>query len=1066
MWREGSKRNSSNRDNRSRDQSRGHLNKRKPDRGGSKSAKPKKSESQAPKITENELSKGVEITDVKDLLKACERHPQIKVTDTQVHFNKNVLLKDVSVKVKGPQEDTIYAGSKGIYLNVRRGNSYVVFRDTHAVVCGRRGLRKFYDLYPEYLEYNLGNLANLDSKVGVKEPAENKSIHRKIFGTLKEDLDEGKETVVVIESNKANGENCQISWVAEVGAWSIASKHVSMLLRSLDDVSLYISDRFHFAELIAREWFTIIKQMKPERVEAVKECLRDFTLVGEYVGNPNYQHLVKYEKQGFMFYSLVHKYTEDEAMNPKEAFDKIKSLGLQCVTHKEHPACKTWQDLNALLKGLYKEIKESGIEKREEGVVVYIVSQKEGKETLHSICKLKTLEYMVYRKLREKLRALTDKKQTREAIEAKYQEEVRALVGMNTTPHELSFYFEVAKRAFEFSETQEDTYLIFGHFVTFLSIMVYCTVNSAPMSLGYFEKGVVQELLGTPWSKYVGLKSKLKINDSYTIRVPRTIVFVPLTIPGMGKSYLYREVIKSYCEDNGLNIRLVSSDQLRKSEMDKLKLKEPNLSENALFARTRETADEAFSKLLLHYVKEKTVEDKVIFIDKNHPPNAIRKTIDLINQHRPRHADVRFLALMPKCKQGPSIQFGEKEVSFPFSLDLCLSCLVTVQTRREHETLNGNGVDSANVVIMFYNMFRDFKFDGPLLKELGFNGGISVDFFGETFSFSKEVTDKLTEILGKLNKPGDKPKDIHLMDQLLGLMQENFFTNSVNRPSKDVQFKCIANVLKNLPVERPSPPLSILTKVHPAQGGQSGTPSSKTVQNAGVSQKHWEEATKDNAKFAKAYETQPPVSAIAKKDYKPKKTPIYLGIFVKNDEKSRVQSLLRYSLSKIQASNSDSTINEDLVEFSQENITSWKWPEGGFHITTCLVGGDKADQTSEPFKSFEEGVHFPFKLKHIVYVPGMLCVGVTYLDNTLIKVQNRFPHMTLATKGLNAKDGNQVLETMFGGVFYSRYKEGLRFGADKVSTLNIMAGGQSCIAYLFELPQEIYFDGETKAAIA
>lgn len=1065
MWREGSKRKSSRGPERRRDTSKGHLAKRRPDRQRSeaKSVKPKKAPGAVPKIIENELSKGTEILDTKDLLKACEKYPVLKVTDTQVVFNKTISLKDVSLRAKGPQEDTTYAGNKGVHLNVRRGNSFVVFKDTHAVVCARRGLRKFYDLYPEYLEYNLANLTTLDAKIGVKEPAENKSIHKKIFMNLKETLDLGTETVTVVETNKANGENSQISWVAEVGSWCIASKNVAMLLRTVEDVTLYIGDRFHYAELIAREWFSLLKRMKDDKIDAIKECLRDHTLIGEYVGNPSYQHLVKYEKQGFLFYSLVHKYASDEAVNPREAFEKIKALGLQCVTYKEHAGLKTWSELNNKLKELYKSVRESSLETKEEGLVLYLVRKAaDGTEKVASLCKLKTLEYMIFRKLREKLRALTDKKATREVIESKFQEEVKNLIGMSTTPRELSWYFDVAKRAFDFSESNEDHSLIFGHFVTFLSIMVYCTTNGADMSMGFFEKSVSQELLSTPWSKYASLKGKLKVNDSYTVRVPRTIVFIPLTIPGMGKSYLYKEVVKSYCEENGLTVRLVSSDQIRQSEMSKLKQKEPTLSENALFVKTRETADEAFSKLLIHYLKERSNEDKIIFIDKNHPPNAIKKTIELIHAHKPRNSDVRLLALMPKSKPGTVVHIGEKEVTYPLSLELALSCLVTVQTRKGHETLNGTGVDSAAVVIMFYNMFRDFKFDGALLKDLGFNGGISVDFFGDQQTYSKDATDKLVEILTKLPKAGDKPKDIHQLDQLLGIMQEYFLNNNVHRPSKEVQLKCIANVLKNLPVERPPPPPSILTKLHPVSNTQAGA-ENKPAPSANLSSKYWLEATKGNDVRAKAFETNPPASAISKKEYKPKKTPIYLGIFSKGDEKPRVQNVLRYTLSKIQASHSDGSINEDLVEFNHEALSTWKWPEDGFHITTCFVGSDKNVQASDAYKTFEEGVHFPFKIKHVVYVPGMIAIGITYLDGTLIKMAGKFPHVTLATKGLPAKASNEILETMFGGVFYPKYKDGLRFGSDKISTLNIMIGGQSCIAYLFELPQEIYFDGETKA---
>jgi hypothetical protein len=1062
MWREGSKRNPSRDHDRKRDNRSSNLKKRKPELAKSKSPNPKKSFSIGPKIMENELSKGVDIAEPKELLKACERHPQLKVADTQVVFKKNIVLKDVSIRGKGPAEDMIYAGCKGIHVNVRRGSSFVLFKDSQQVTCARRGLRKFYDLYPEYLEYNLGNLTTLDGKIGVKEPAENKSIHKKIFSNLKELLDLGSETVTLIETNKANGENAQISWVPELEVWSIGSKNVTMLLRTSDDVSLYIGDRFHYAELIAREWFLILKRLKDDKIAAIKDCLASNTLVGEYVGNPSYQHLVKYEKQGFLFYALVPKQSTAEAVNPKEAFEKIKALGLQSVSFKEHGGIKTWVELNTKLKELYKAVRESTIETKEEGLVIYIVKRgADGQETLVSLSKLKTLEYVIFRKLREKLRALTEKKLTREQIETKFQEEVKTIIGMNTTPRELSFYFDVAKRALDFAQTVEDLSLIFGHFVTFLSIVVYCSINTVPISMGFFEKSVTQELLATPWSKYSALKSKLKVSDTYTPKIPRTIVFIPLTIPGMGKSHLYKDVVKSYCEENGLTVRLVSSDQIRHAEMGRLRQKEANLTENVLFAKSREPADHAFSKLLIHYLKERSNEDKIIYIDKNHPPNAIKKTIELIHAHKPANSDVRLLALMPKSKPGPTLTIGDKEVSYPFSLELCLNCLVTVQTRKEHETLNGTGVDSASVVIMFYNMFRDFKFDGTLLKDLGFNGGISMDFFGE-HTYEKDVIDKLQEILSKLPKAGDKPRDIHLLDQLLGLMQDYFLKNSLNRPSKDTQTKCIANVLKNLPAERPAPPPSILTKLHPAQNLKLTADLSKpSLPN--LNNQYWQEVIKGNDARAKSYETHPPASTVSKKEFKPKKNPDYLSIMCKVDEKQRVQNMIRYALSKIHALHSDSQINEDLTEFTQDTLSTWKSPADGYHITTCFVGADKTVLASEPFKTFEEGVHFPFRIRHLVYVPGMVVTGIVYLDRGLVKVANKFPHMTLANKNLPPHGSNEVLETMFGGVFNPKYKEGLRFGNDKISTLNITLQGVSCIAYLFEFPQEIYFDGETKA---
>ena len=1075
MWKEGFKRGQSRR----QDRSRSKLNKRQPDvnerrNQQSKSrnkANPKERSKSKPENRQEKQAADAQllagdgfISDWKALLKACEGHQLLKVSKTTVRFDRNLVLNDISIKSKGPQEDMIYAAKKGIHVNVRRGNTLVELKGQDAVIVGRKGLRKFYDLYPEYLDFNLGTLENLDGKIGIKEANENKSIHKKIFGEAKAVYDSMAGGVVIIEANKANGENCQISWIQEAAAWLISSKNVAMLLRTVDDIQFYIGDRFHFAEIISREWFASLKKLKDAQVDAIKDCLKDHTIVGEYVGNQTYQHLVKYEKQGFLFYALVGNTLNEEAVNPKEALERIKSLGLQVVSFREHPVCKTWPELNQKLKSLYKEVKESPIETREEGVVLYLVKKyNNGKEDLISLCKLKTLEYQVYRKLREKLKTVHDKKNTRAEIEAKFEEEVKALVGDSKLPQELSFYLEVAKRAFDFAEKGEDTmHLIFGQYVSFLSIMVYCTVNQLPFNMGFFEKAVVSELYATPWSKYQELKKKLKVNEGYALKTPRTIVFIPLTIPGMGKTHLYREVIKPYCEENGLVVRQVCSDALRKTEMDKLRLAMPTAPDNVLYNKTREAADEAFNKTLIHHLKEKSLEDKVIFIDKNHPPNLIKKTVELIHAHKPKHADVRLLAVLPKTKNGLTLKAGEKEFTFPISPEICLSSLVSVENRKGHETLNGSGVDSASIVLLFYNLYRDFKFDGAVLKEYGFNGGFNVDFFTENFNFSKDALEKLSEILLKLTSPGDKPKDIQLMDQLLGMMQDNFFNPIQNRPSKEVQTKCVATVIKNLPVERPAAPPTLASKILPQTKKQTSVaPALKAPELP--TNLFWTEATKTNEKALKAVAEAANTVVISKKEYKPKKVPIYLGIFVKNDEKARIQNVVRYSLAKVQRSHSDSVLQEDLAEFTQETISSWKWPEDGFHVTTCYLGKEKPNTASEFYKNFEEGISYPFKFKHIVYVPGQILFGIVYLNRNNIKIENKFPHLTIATKGQPPQESNTIMEAMFGGVFFTKYQSGLEFGADKVSTLTITLGGQTTTVFLFELPQEIAFEAETRS---
>lgn len=67
--------------------------------------------------------------------------------------------------------------------------------------------------------------------------------------------------VEAIKMLKANGENCQVSYVQEIDAWVISSKNVGLVARSVEDVELYAkknSMRYSFSAMMARCWFTLI----------------------------------------------------------------------------------------------------------------------------------------------------------------------------------------------------------------------------------------------------------------------------------------------------------------------------------------------------------------------------------------------------------------------------------------------------------------------------------------------------------------------------------------------------------------------------------------------------------------------------------------------------------------------------------------------------------------------------------------------------------------------------------------------------------------------------------------
>ena len=102
------------------------------------------------------------LTDAHEYLHYCTGNKKIKVMDECNPIFPNIYLKDISLHKKGPLEDKVYSKNEKYYVNIRRGNTLCqIYRklesgemeESEMFMC-RRGMKKFYDLEPEYLKVN------------------------------------------------------------------------------------------------------------------------------------------------------------------------------------------------------------------------------------------------------------------------------------------------------------------------------------------------------------------------------------------------------------------------------------------------------------------------------------------------------------------------------------------------------------------------------------------------------------------------------------------------------------------------------------------------------------------------------------------------------------------------------------------------------------------------------------------------------------------------------------------------------------------------------------------------
>ena len=131
------------------------------------------------------------------------------------------------------------------------------------------------------------------------------------------------------------------------------------------------------------------------------------TLVGEYIGSQDHQHLVKYSRVTIIFYAIISNYSPESCWPCSYAWAFFNKYGLDMVHIQSLGKFNNFGQLSDQLEKTFKDVAKSSIAQDEEGNVLYFIKKAKGaneRDQTLSLAKLKTLEYRLFRKMREKLR--------------------------------------------------------------------------------------------------------------------------------------------------------------------------------------------------------------------------------------------------------------------------------------------------------------------------------------------------------------------------------------------------------------------------------------------------------------------------------------------------------------------------------------------------------------------------------------------------------------------------------------------------------------------------------------
>ena len=175
------------------------------------------------------------------------------------------------------------------------------------------------------------------------------------------------------------------------------------------------NDKYAFVLRFANTWFDLLENMS--KTFSVDDFIKDitgYTLAGENVGDPDNQHIKYYDNKDIVFFSMVNNNSKDICQNLDFSYKIFKKYGLTNCQYSKIGPINEINSFYMTMRDVYLHVLKSPVTLEGEGSVVYFSSvDDKNNEKIISIAKLKTLEYRIFRKTREKLKTVVKEKNSK-----------------------------------------------------------------------------------------------------------------------------------------------------------------------------------------------------------------------------------------------------------------------------------------------------------------------------------------------------------------------------------------------------------------------------------------------------------------------------------------------------------------------------------------------------------------------------------------------------------------------------------------------------------------------------
>lgn len=540
-------------------------------------------------------------------------------------------------------------------------------------------------------------------------------------------------------TRKEDGENAQLSYSKVLEKYVIGSKNYTICVASMEELASYTHvDALHCVT-IARFLMEKIERLDEDRQNKLKEMLEDYTLVGEYVGDVKFEHIVHSSRQTIRFFAMVSKLRmKNEVEDIEHATRVVADFGFEFVQYEKYS--KETRELFEVLCEFSSKSANLGFADVLEGYVAYVITPEK-----EIIFKLKSLAYKIeriYLGLEDAIRRFTTKSEDLDKLTSGQPNTGKGPIGeVGYTRNYLNDNQVKTIGALELDNITKSKLIA-------LLNQKLDKVMSKAKQYEPFLKPTAELIISDFFNRALACSYKhfVKLtptffNGKVQLRLQKhrkpIIVLVPMSIPGSGKSYYGDMVVKPYCEYKNLCYTSVSSDKIRNMFIQEYMESNNTNDADLSFKRTDKKASQAF-KNEFYYALKAAMEDSqpkydgyVIFRDRNHPNLKLLESIIQEVKTVLKGYNAVFIMMVPRIM--PYFNQG-------LSYEDLFKCLYRVKNRQNHETLPYKGFETfITVMINCYLSFRSIH-----KSELDFDG--VVDYYAEE-KFTEGCKLAVTELI-------------------------------------------------------------------------------------------------------------------------------------------------------------------------------------------------------------------------------------------------------------------------------------------------------------------------------